>query len=366
MVEATAETPAGALAPARSASIAWLRVLAITGVVLIHVSGVVTTRTDLDGTLVFAVAAVMNGATRFCVPLFVLVSGALLLRESAMRNGMAAFYRKRLTRLLPALIVWHLVYLAFREFVRGQDLSLVDVVVLVLSGRAYTALYFFWLILALYLVAPLLWNAIRGLTSDQRLLLAVVVVAVTCAWQSTLGLFAWREVEGGDGAQTIWTLWIPYVGYFLLGSALRELTVNRRLGWVGLSVSIAGAATMAWQVFADAPRLVTAVTPVSYFSWSVALTTAALWLMAAWFWRPGTFASRGRTGRTGELLGSLTLGVFAIHLIVLYYAQGWLTPGMDHGSIGAKGLIALAAFVLVVSWSIAWAMSKVPYLRRLV
>jgi surface polysaccharide O-acyltransferase-like enzyme len=364
VVEAAVE--AGALAPARSASIAWLRVLAITGVVLIHVSGVVTTRDDLDGTLVYAIAAVMNGATRFCVPLFVVVSGALLLRESTMARGAAAFYRKRLTRLLPALVVWHLVYLAFRELVRGQDLSLVDVVVLVLSGRAYTALYFFWLILALYLVAPLLWNAIRGLTPDQRLLLAVVVVALTCAWQSTLGLFAWREVEGGDGAQTIWTLWLPYVGYFLLGGALRELAVNRRLGWTGLVVSVVGAASMAWQVYSDAPRIVTALTPVSYFSWSVALTTAGLWCMAAWFWRPGTVASRGVLGRTGELLGSLTLGVFGIHLLVLYYAQGWLTPGLVDGSVGAKGLVLLAVFVLAVSWTLAWAMSHVPYLRRLV
>lgn len=366
MTESSTETPDTQVPAPRSASIAWLRVLAISGVVLIHVSGAVVVRPDLAGTPVYAVAAVMNGATRFCVPLFVLVSGALLLRPSAMNGGMSAFYRKRLARLIPAIIVWHLVYLAFRRFVRSQRLDFVDVVVQVLGGRVYTALYFFWLILGLYFVAPLLWNACRDFTSRQRLNLALVVLALTCVWQSTLGIFVWQGVEGSPGTQTIWTLWIPYVGYFLLGGALRELTPTLRSGLLGLGLTIVGAGVTTWQVYGDPPRAVDVLAPFGYWSWFVAATTVGLWLAGSWFWRAGTLASRGAVGRTGDLLGSLTLGVFAVHLIVLYFVQGWLTPGLVEGTVRAPALLGLAAVVLVLSWTIAWVMSLIPGLRRIV
>ncbi len=350
----------------RSSFIAWLRVLAIAGVVLIHVSGSVTLRQDLSGTPVFILATVMNGATRFCVPLFVLVSGSLLLRPSAMKAGMGAFYRKRLTRLVPALVVWHLVYLAFREFVRGQHITAGHVATELLSGKVYTALYFFWLILGLYLVAPLLWNAMRDFSSRQRLILGLILVALTCTWQSTLGIFAWQAIAGGSGAQTIWTLWIPYVGYFVLGGALRDLTPSLRTGLMGLGLAALGMCVTTWQAYGGAPTALKIFTPPSYWGWLVAMVTVGLWLAAAWFWRSGTWASRGLVGRLGELLGSLTLGVFAVHLIVLYFVEQTIARGLATGSIHVRGLLAVSGIVLLGAWAIAWAMSRVPWLRRIV
>jgi surface polysaccharide O-acyltransferase-like enzyme len=350
----------------RSAAIAWLRVIAIAGVVLIHVSAPVVVRDDLTGTPVELVAAIMNGAARFCVPLFVVVSGALVLRESSFRDGIGAFYRKRLGRLVPALIVWHVVYLVFRTVVRGQELDAQGLLGAVLSGRVYTALYFFWLILGLYLVAPLLWRAIESLTPSQRLLTGAVLVGLLSVWQATLGYLRWAGLDGSPGAQTIWTFWIPYVGFFVLGSALRDLTPTRVLGWTGLGLAMVGLAVPTWQVLGGSPAVVNVVAPFGYWSVFVLAAVVGLWLMGTWFWREGTWASRGAVGRFGDTLGSLTLGVFAIHLIVLYVLQDVLTPGLASGSIRAPGLVALAAATLVVSWTIAWGMSKVPGLRRLV
>ena len=351
----------------RSASIAWLRVLAMVGVVLIHVSGLVTSRDDLDGTGVRMVASVLNGATRFCVPLFVLVSGALLLRPSVMASGPRTFYRRRLARLLPALVFWNLVYLAFRYSVLGVRFRPDDVAAQLLSGRVYTALYFFWLILGLYVVAPWLWNAVRDLTDRQRLVLGLVVVAVTCTWQATIGFLDRAGMDGSPGAQTIWTLWIPYVGYFLVGGALRGLLpVSRRSGWTGLGVALVGMAVTSLQVYRGSSEVLDVISPVGYKSVVIAATTIALWFAGSWFWREGTRASRGAVGRFGELLGSLTLGVFAIHLLVLYAATGAIAPGIAHGEVTVAAMLALCVFTLVVSWFLAWVASRVPGLRRLV
>lgn len=362
------EVPAEAVpkAEGRSASIAWLRVLAIVGVVLIHVSGAVVVREDLQGTPVYTVAALMNGATRFCVPLFVVVSGALVLRPSSMSGGLGAFYRKRLSRLVPALVAWHVIYVLFRRVVRHEHFGLDDLLVQTLGGRVYTALYFFWLILGLYLVAPFLWKAVADLSLRQRVIIALVLVSLTCVWQSTLGVFAWQGAGSSPGAQTIWTLWLPYVGFFLLGSALRDVEPTLRTGLLGLGLYAVGAGVTTWQVLGQPPAPFHVLAPFGYWSWFVAMATIGLWLAGRWFWRAGTWASRGSVGRAADVLGSLTLGVFGIHLIVLYFAQRWLTPGLASGSIRVPGLLALTAFVLVVSWAAAYAMSKVPGLRRIV
>ena len=42
-----------------------------------------------------------------------------------------------------------------------------------LTGRIYTAMYFFWLILGLYVVAPLLWRVIADRGLRERLAIAV-------------------------------------------------------------------------------------------------------------------------------------------------------------------------------------------------
>lgn len=350
----------------RSASIAWLRVVAISGVVLIHVSAGVVAREGLEGTRVLLVAALMNGATRYCVPLFVLVSGALVLRPSAMKDGMGAFYRKRLSRLIPALIAWHLVYLAFRRFIRGEDYSIADVVVQLLTGRIYTALYFFWLILALYLIAPFLWKAIADLDVTQRVRLGLALIGLLCMWQTTLAVLAWQGSAASPGTPTIWNLWIPYIGYFIAGGALRDVSPNVRTGWLGLGMFVVGAGMTTWQVLGDPPAAFDIFAPFGYYSWFVAMATLGLWFAGRWFWREGTWASRGAVGRFGDTLGSLTLGVFAVHLLVLWFARQWLTPSLIDGTPRAASLLLLAAVVLAGSWAIAYGMSKVPGLRRIV
>lgn len=350
----------------RSAAIAWLRVLAIVGVICVHTSAYVITQDDLRGTKVYALAAVMNGATRFCVPLFVLVSGALVLRPSSIADGFAPYYRKRFARIIPPLVVWHLVYVAFRVWVRGWAPSKLTLVAVILTAQVYTALYFFWIIVGLYLVAPLLVLALDRLTARQRLVVGLALTGVTCLWQSTLGVIAATGTPAEAGTQNIVTIWVPYVGYFVLGWALREVVPSRRTGWWALLVAIVTACLLSFQATGLMPVWVDRISSRNYWGWLVAIETVALFLAAWWFLRGGTWAARGRVGRLGDTLGSLTLGVFAVHLIVLWYVGHALAPGLTKGHVGLLGLLAVTAATVVISWAVAWAMSKVPYLRRLV
>jgi surface polysaccharide O-acyltransferase-like enzyme len=357
--------PSG-VAVTRSAAIAWLRVMAMTGVVLVHVAGPVVVRDDLAGTPMELLAAILNGATRFGVPLFVVVSGALLLQARSFRSGTGDFYRRRLGRILPALVVWHMVYLVFRGVVLDEDLGTERTLALLLTGTVYPGLYFFWVVLGLSLVAPLLWRAIEPMTVAHRLVLGVVLIVLVELWFGTLGVLTWTGQSVTAGTQTIWTVWLPYVGLFVLGGALRDVAPRAWSGRLGLAVFLTGAAAVTWQRLGAAPELLETLSPFSRWSVFVIAATVGLWFAGTWYWREGTWAATSWRARLGDALGSVTLGVFGLHFLVLYVAKGALTPGIAAGSIQVPGLLALAAVTLVVSWALAWGMSKVPLLRRIV
>lgn len=346
--------------------VGWLRVVAIAAVVLIHASGPVVVRDDLRGTPVWYAAAVFNGGTRWCVPLFIVVSGALLLQPRPMAAGIGGFYRRRMVRLLPALVFWQVAYLVFRVVVRGQSLTVTGVVRDVLTGNVYTAMYFFWLILGLYLVAPFLWRVVDGLPERTWLWLGAGLVAAASAWLTTMTWLAENFEAVRQGTATVWTLWIPYVGFFVLGGALARREASRREGLWGLAVFVVATSITVLERGGYGPDWVRTVSPPGYSSWLVAASTVGLWLAATWFCREGTFLARGRTGALGERLGALTLGVFGVHLMVLYYLSRWLTPGLADGSVRLPAFVVMVAGTLVASWAVAWAMSKVPVLRRVV
>ena len=344
--------------------IALLRVVAIVGVVMIHVSGLTTTQTTLHGKPVWWTAEVLNIGSRFCVPLFVMVSGALLLRPGS-TEPLGSFYRRRLDRLVPALLFWYLTYALFTQFVLDAPKRPLTVIAVALAGRTYTALYFFWLILGLYLVTPALRKVVGDLDQRALLRLALAVTAITCAWQTTTAFIGAHSRINVVATPTAFTYWMPYVGYFLLGAALAQRPVPRSVAPRAAAGFAAATLVNVWQASGHVPHALAWVSPVSYHGWLTAVATVSLFLLGGAL-LPSSAERPGPLMRLVEVLGGLTLGVFAMHLLVLYGLQhaGLLT--VVHGASRLLELGYLAGATLVLSFLAAWVLSRLPGTRRLV
>jgi Acyltransferase family len=202
--------------------VSWLRIAAITGVVLIHTAAPTaaspTARSSTRGQLAIA----LDFSSRWAVPVFVMVSGALLL-DPARYRGAGDFLRRRALRLVPAIVVWHLVYLAYRVSVTGEPITVATAIQYTLQGRMATALYFFWIVLGLAIVTPVLvpWIA----AASRR---AVVLAGVVAASLPILTLVT-VPIRQADlvWVETPWTWWIPYLGFYLLGYALRDVVPDQ-------------------------------------------------------------------------------------------------------------------------------------------
>lgn len=123
------------------------------------------------------------------VPVFIMISGALNLAPVAMRNGAWPFLRSRFARLIPATIVWTLVYgVVISGVVLGRDLTPERLGKEALMGDQSPQLYFLWLVMGLSIITP-------GLDSSG---------ALSCAG-------AWVLVLGLSWALSLIAARIPYV-----------------------------------------------------------------------------------------------------------------------------------------------------------
>ena len=84
-----------------------LRIFSIFFVIMIHVTSI-NWYTETPSSFDFNVLNFYNGISRFCVPVFVMLSGALLLSKKNI--DIKTFYKKNILRLIIALIFWGLFY----------------------------------------------------------------------------------------------------------------------------------------------------------------------------------------------------------------------------------------------------------------
>src|SRR5438093_12535417 len=129
---------------------------------------------------------------------------------------------RRLQRIAIPLVVAHVGYILLRWLWLGEQLTVQRIVSDLLRATVFSQLYFFWVILGLYLVTPLLRPVVAGFGRTELVVIGSGVIVWMWAVQASGVLLA----QIGSRT-TIWqpaalTLFIPYIGYFILGYALRD------------------------------------------------------------------------------------------------------------------------------------------------
>lgn len=89
-----------------------IRTLAIGLVVLLHASNEALQASSVPMPFWWT-ALVYKSLSLSCVPLFVMLSGALLLQPAKLNEPIRVFLKKRLTRIGLAFVFWSMVYLAW-------------------------------------------------------------------------------------------------------------------------------------------------------------------------------------------------------------------------------------------------------------
>jgi surface polysaccharide O-acyltransferase-like enzyme len=342
--------PSGLPAP-RDLRLDLLRVVAIVVVIWLHVSGEVVVAEPGPRDPEWWVGNVADAFSRWCVPLFVMASGALLLQQ---RSDLAPleFYRRRAARVALPTLVWTLVYLAVRYIDDGA--SAPSLVISVVRGTPYYHLWFLYMIVGLYVVAPII-SRLRS-TSPPGFMLAVIVLAFLIASAESLV----ANVADGERAYTFLAMWPSYLGYFLVGDylwRLPDIPVKRA---VALGLAIACAIATALLAAALYPSFGGRSWQIAYANLQplVILMSLAIFVfvrgLATTF--PSTVAQRIASWVP------LVLGIYVVHpLWLMALKEIGIDAYLIHPAIGIPVTTALA---FALSLASAQVVAAIPVLRR--
>ncbi|WP_102796338.1 acyltransferase [Bowmanella denitrificans] len=192
-----------------------IRVFATMSVIVLHISANGVSRLPLDSSA-WWLANLLDSASRVSIPLFVMLSGALLLIPPM--PSIAGFYQKRVARIALPLLLWSLFYTGWtwlKGEVKQQPVSLNQLSENLLGGTPYFHLWYLFMLVGLYAATPLIrWLMLALKVSYAPSPSFYLASAVLTSTLYTLG-FQWF------GGNWPWPLWfIGYIPLFMLGAAM--------------------------------------------------------------------------------------------------------------------------------------------------
>lgn len=180
-------------------------------------------------------ANLYESLSRWCIPVFFMLSGALLLERKSTTHPVP-FLVHRLSRIGLPFLFWSLLYFTWRKYINGEPLSYWGFFRALIDKPLFYHLWFLYALLGLYLFAPLLSSWLKN-ASRSQIVLAVALWALfgslapfsAKGWGIPIALMPTAAVS-----------FFSYAGFFVVGTLLLRLKV--RLVHLVLLLPLFGAA----------------------------------------------------------------------------------------------------------------------------
>ena len=305
---------------------------------------------DQPGTVSWHIANLIDAATRWCVPVFVMLSGALLLNAKK-HVSPREFWTRRMNRLLPALMFWSAVYLAWRAYFWNQPLSLNTIAQDLIAGRPYIHLYFLFLIAGLYLVTPFLATAATSLGSKQ--LGQAIMIMAALALGANMADFL---------ATSAFTLFVPYLVYYLAGLYCIRVLADRPAPYGMLLAGAIVMTTLLTALLVSAKGLDDRWSFYFYedFSPTIMLMAVTVFMLLLQMSLSPTVQS------VAQRLAPWTLGVYLAHPIIVELLRNLYHTTMPAMFRPLYYIPVTFVATIVLTFTAVALMQKIPILRRVV
>jgi len=320
-----------------------LRVFSVFCMIMLHVA--VTRKSNGQfGETGWMVANVFDCFARFCVPVFVMVSGLMFLNPDK-PVSIKAIYTKYLLRIATAFAFWSLLYA-----VPGSG-NFRDLFFNFIHGGGH--MWFLYMLCGLYMTTPLL----RKITEDKKLTEYFLLLAFVFALMTPFAdlFFANQPFKTRIVGKMHLQMVLGYQFYYVVGFYLGKYGLRRRheitvfaLGAIGFLFMVAGTRHMAIKN-ADAYT----------HCYAHLLPGTAFYTMAVFMAFKNTRLKLNAKAKNAvSLLAKLSFGIYLVHLFVLrqMLADVWANPAVD---IPYKTIVVFTASAVIV-----FVISKIPVLNK--
>ena len=350
-----------------------IRSTAIILVILLHASIEATPNIDImspQGVQLWITSNIYTSLTWSAVPLFVMLTGALLLQPSKVNEPLKVFFKKRFNRIGLPLIFWGAAYFAWRYFVNSEAINSNSILQGIFAGPYYQ-FWYLYLLIGLYLLTPLLrvvvayanWNIIKYF---------IILWFVGTGIVPLFGLYEGITPQITWFRASVFSL-TGLVGYFILGAYINKIKIRSSILYLILALSLI------WTILGTYFLVGTLGERYSQFfhdasSANVILTSVALFLIISTLSRPKiptqtaseTVVQVAHTNRILQLISQNILPIYLFHVMVLETLQkGYLGFKISVTTMNPIVEIPVITVVtLFICLAVIVPLKKIPFLKN--
>ena len=338
-----------------------LRNLATVMVVAIHVSGSVAQGNTEYDTFFWWTGNLWDSMARPSVPLFVMLSGFLLLGKD---YELGYFLNRRFSRVVVPALFWMVIYSFYNFKAKGAPATIADAIRGIVEKPVHYHLWFIYLIIGLYMVYPILRPWIR--TAKERDYLYFFACCILGTW-----VYKILWVFFGISIGVYFELFTNNCGYFVLGYYLGNKPMRgegtipegriapwpfsaAQLSLIALALIIAGTGITAVGTWWASKAFGGTFHPYfyDYLTPNCAMAAAGWFLLAKW-----TF-NRASLLDIEKELAAASFGIYFIHVLVMDW---WSHAGYWQTEIHpAAGIPTVLCMVMLMSFAVIASIRALP------
>ena len=339
-----------------------IRTIAIVFVILLHASTQPYTDIELmstQGVQIWWASNVYNSLSRVCIPLFVMLTGALLLQPSKADEPIKVFFKKRWTRLGVPVIFWAFVYFVWASIVNGKILPFDNSLLALLTGPGpYYHFWYLYLLFGMYLLTPVLSIILKY--ADKHILRYTFVL-----WFLGTAVVPLLTLFGQFYLNENFFIFTGWIGYFVIGAYLTRVQIKPSFLITGL---VGG---LLWTIIGT--YLVIGSLGESYsqffydgFSINMIIASTALFLLLLSI--PSNLQKSMEKNCLIQLVSANTLPIYLFHVIVLESLQnGYFGFTLKISSMNPFIAIPLSAtLTFFISLAVILPLKKIPYVNKII
>lgn len=317
-----------------------IRIIAIYLVVVLHTSffKLQQNPTHIPNQISFALS-------KTCIPLFVMLSGALLLGK---KETYTTFFSKRLKKLIIPWITWTIIYILLS--INPHKLTNIPKTIKVFT-TTFQSFWFLSMIASLYILTPAIRIFVQSAKTKDLLYIIIL-------WFLTVSLLPYQHntlafplhVDDGILRQVI-----NYSGYFLLGFTITKIKLPKYTLPLSLSFLIFG---QTWIIFNTS----LSNNAFDYISPGITISSIAIFTLLYHLGNNRQNKTSPRFKTTLATISSATLGIYFVHSLLqpiikkIFYLS--IYPAVDNF---LNGLIIYTASLIIIL-----TLKKIPPLKHLI
>ncbi len=331
------------------------RIIAIFSVILIHVASSYLIDVETINSNQWWIGNFFDASVRWSVPVFVMLSGLLLLSDGK-NEPISSFYKKRAVKILVPLLFWTIFFLIMNCINRsaaGNTPSITDVLKILLSGKPYFHMWFIYMIMGLYFATPFIRVVVKNVSRKELIFLVIVLfflALINSLFESIYGI-----------KKLLFVNWfLPYLSYFIFG----HIIYSSKLKIKNIVLLLVFALTVVFTAFGyywgvKFWGIGKGGYAYDFFSFTVAPMSISVMFLFLNLKKPLFF-----TKKANRILADMVLGIYLIHPLILelLVKQGIYIQKYD-------ALIAIPAITLLTftaSAIIVWFIRLIPFVQRIV